>query len=155
MTQHDETAVDGLVREIGYLRDLFVRRLREDTDKRALIDDLFARTKQAELGPFRQYLQPLVSDLALLIGRLDDYAGSDAGFIDSVRDELLEALARYGVREVPTDGVFDPSLHEAVAVQESEAPQHSVLAVRRRGFSHDGWVFRPASVVISTQDAGQ
>lgn len=152
MTHSDDGAIEGLTREIGYLRDLFVRRLREDTEKRALIDDLFARNKQAEIGPFRQYLQPLVSDLALLIGRLDAYTGADEGFVDSIRDELLEALRRYGVREVPTDGVFDPNLHEAVEVRESEAPERTVLAVRRRGFSHDGWVFRPAAVVVSRPD---
>ncbi|MFD6101175.1 nucleotide exchange factor GrpE [Nocardia salmonicida] len=155
MTHPEDTPIDGLTREVRYLRDLFVRRLQDDTEKRALIDDLFARSKQAEIGPFRQYLQPLVSDLALLIGRLDGYRGIDEGFVDSIRDELLEALNRYGVREVPTDGLFDPALHEAVSVAESAAPEHTVLAVHRRGFSHDGWVFRPAAVVISKQGADQ
>ncbi|NJQ17108.1 nucleotide exchange factor GrpE [Streptomyces bohaiensis] len=72
------------------------------------------------------------------------------GLARSVRDELLDALAAHGVREVRTTGPFDPARQEAVSVdRDSGAEPGSVTAVVRRGFAHGDWVFRPARVTVA------
>ncbi|NJP69154.1 nucleotide exchange factor GrpE [Streptomyces spiramenti] len=71
----------------------------------------------------------------------------------SVRDELLDALAAHGVREIRTTGPFDPARQEAVSVdRDGNAEPGAVTGVVRRGFAHGDWVFRPARVRVAAPE---
>ena len=71
--------------------------------------------------------------------------------MDMVRRQLNEFLTSQGVQEIPTDGNFDPNLHDAVAQEECSAGDEGrVLKVTRRGFKLRDRLLRPASVVVST-----
>lgn len=73
----------------------------------------------------------------------------------SVLEQMEAILARQGVERVGAVGDrFDPELHEAISVQESdEAPDRTVLDVARSGYRHGERVLRPAQVVVS-RDGG-
>jgi len=150
---HSDVQADGLAeitRRLDELTDLFVRRLADDRARRAAVAELSERLRQAELGPFRQYLHPFVHGLALVVDRLDRYQGPDPEFAASIREELLDLLARHGVRQVEVGDVFDPTWQEAVEVRhEPDAPPGAVLEGRRAGFAHGSWAFRPAQVVVN------
>lgn len=142
-----------IVRRLDELADLFTRRLADDRARRAAVAQLTEQLRQAELGPFRQFLHPFVHGVALVVDRLDRYAGADPEFAASIRDELVDLLERHGVREVPVADGFDPASQEAVEVRrEPGAPPGAVLEVRRTGFAHGGWVFRPAQVVVNADE---
>jgi hypothetical protein len=144
MSMVDGTTQDVLDR-LDYLRDLFERRLLDDRDKRAMIEEL-------REGPFRQYLHPFVRGIALVLDHLDRYDGADTRFVASIRDELLDLLADHGVIEVPVSGPFDPRRHEAVGTRADPGRAAGVIVeVRRRGLAHRDWVFRPAQVVVSEE----
>jgi molecular chaperone GrpE len=71
--------------------------------------------------------------------------------MDMVRRQLNEFLTSQGVEEIPTNGNFDPNLHDAVAQEECAAGEEGrVLKVTRRGFKLRDRLLRPASVVVST-----
>ncbi|MFI6323243.1 nucleotide exchange factor GrpE [Nonomuraea sp. NPDC050556] len=136
--------------KLDYLINLFTRRLTDDKDKRRLIEEQEVRLRQAEGGLFRDLQLPLVRGIAAVIDRLDKYEGADPGFVQGVRDELLELLELNGIREVPTDQGFDRAQHEAAAVRAEEgAEPGSIVEVWNRGYARDTWVFRPARVVIA------
>lgn len=143
---------DGeLARRLDELADLFTRRLSDDRARRLAVEELAERLRQAELGPFRQVLHPFVHGVALVIDRLDRYQGPDPDFAASIRDELLDVLERHGVREVSVQDGFDPASHEAVDLRhDPDQPPGAVLELRRTGFAHGGWVFRPAQVVVNS-----
>jgi molecular chaperone GrpE len=69
----------------------------------------------------------------------------------SVLDQMDAILTRQGVERVGTAGDrFDPELHEAISVQESdEVPDRTVLDVARSGYRRGERVLRPAQVVVS------
>jgi molecular chaperone GrpE len=69
----------------------------------------------------------------------------------SVLDQMEAILTRQGVERVGTAGDrFDPRLHEAISVRESdEVPDRTVLDVTRSGYRHGERVLRPAQVVVS------
>ena len=69
----------------------------------------------------------------------------------SVREQMETILARQGVERVGAAGDrFDPELHEAISVQESDdVPDRTVLGVARSGYRHGERVLRPAQVVVS------
>ncbi len=73
----------------------------------------------------------------------------------SVLEQMESILARQGVERVGAAGdPFDPELHEAISVQESdEVPARTVLDVARSGYRHGERVLRPAQVVVS-RDGG-
>lgn len=145
-----EQADDPVVRRLDQLLDLFQRRLLEDKTSRQILAELTERTQRAEVGLFREHLHPLVVQLARIIDRLDRHEGPDAGFVLSIRDELLDALAAHGVEEVDAAGMFDPARHEAVeVVSDEQAPDRAVTALLRRGYRHGDWVFRPAQVAVN------
>lgn len=155
---HDHAGESGvdlgeIVRRLDDLADLFVRRLADDRTRRLAVEELSEKLRQAELGPFRQYLHPFVHGTALVLDRLDRYEGPDPQFVASIRDELLDLLERHGVRQIEVAAGFDPTGHEAVEVRhDPDAPPGAVLAVRRAGFAHGTWVFRPAQVVVNTDE---
>lgn len=151
LPEAEQTGPAGVASQLDELRDLFQRRLLDDRGKREAIEALREELRQAKDGPFREFLEPLVHGLALVVDRLDRYDGADPEFVGSVRDELLDVLARHGVTHVECD-VFDPDRHEAVASTVIEGiPAGHVVERRRRGFAHGSRVFRPAQVVVSTE----
>jgi len=138
------------------LTDLFRRRLLDDRDKRRMVDEAQERARAAEVGPFRQFLHPVVVGLALVVDRLDSHEGPDAEFAASVRDELLDVLDRHGVGTVAATGQVDLTRHEVVGVEGEAAPDGSMEVARvvRRGFQHADWVFRSAQVVATAPNDG-
>lgn len=70
--------------------------------------------------------------------------------MDMVRKQLNEFLISQGAEEVPTDGLFDPNLHDAVSQEPCDKGEEGrVLRVTRRGFKLHDRLLRPASVVVS------
>ena len=64
---------------------------------------------------------------------------------------LTSAFERFSIQRIdPLGEAFDPTLHEAVAVQESaSAPPDSVLQVLQSGYQLNGRLLRPARVVVA------
>ncbi|MDF3055853.1 MAG: grpE [Rariglobus sp.] len=77
------------------------------------------------------------------------------GGISMVAEQLKTSLASHGLKEVnPVGQPFDPNLHEAISQQPSaDVPEGSVLTVVRTGFTLNGRLLRPASVIVSTGPA--
>jgi molecular chaperone GrpE len=73
----------------------------------------------------------------------------------SVLEQMEAILARHGVERVGAAGDrFDPELHEAISVQESdEVPDRTVLDIARSGYRQGERVLRPAQVVVSRKDS--
>ena len=70
--------------------------------------------------------------------------------MDMVRKQLNEFLSAQGVEEVPTDGLFDPNLHDAVAQEPCDKGEEGrILKVSRKGYKLQERLLRPASVVVS------
>jgi len=68
-----------------------------------------------------------------------------------VEREFVRLLAKHGIVPIDTKGKsFDPALHEAVAVEETDVhPDGLILGEVRRGWLLDGHVLRPAGVRVA------
>ena len=78
-------------------------------------------------------------------------------FLDGFKltyNSLLNTLKRYGVEEIPAEGlVFDPNMHQAMLVeQNNEKENNVVLEVLIKGYTLNGRVIRPASVKVNKLD---
>jgi len=67
----------------------------------------------------------------------------------SIRDHLLETLARDGLEPIPALGeLFDPKVHEAVSGAQAGDGELVVDSVLRRGYTMQGRVIRPSLVTV-------
>jgi molecular chaperone GrpE len=80
---------------------------------------------------------------------------ADAG-LRPVQKQMHAVLARHGVERVEAEGAtFDPELHEAVGVRDTdEAPRNTVVDVVRAGYRVGDRVLRPARVIVSKRATG-
>lgn len=75
-----------------------------------------------------------------------------AGGVEMVLTQMKTALSNHGLKEInPAGQPFDANFHEAISTQQSaDIPEGNVVTVVRTGFSLNGRLLRPASVVVSS-----
>lgn len=135
-----EDAICEVKEELASLKDLFVRRLREDKQKAGLIRCL------EEMAGYA-WIEPFLSDILLLLDRLERSEGELAR---SAEEELYEIIHRRGVSRIPETDVFDPAVHKAVRAVEDETVQElKIIQVVREGYTFSGRVLRPMEVVVA------
>jgi molecular chaperone GrpE len=95
-------------------------------------------------------LLPILDDLerALVAAAEHEEARLEEG-VRLVHRSLESLLERNGVKEIDTDGVFDPNVHEALLAQPSEADEGMVIDVVQKGYTLGDRVVRPARVVVA------
>jgi molecular chaperone GrpE len=134
---------------------------------RAVADlENFRRRTVREKDELRQFaasgvledLLPVVDNLNLALGAAKQ-PNADlknlTGGVEMVLTQLKSALASHGLKEInPAGQAFDANLHESISAQPSEeVPEGNVVNVVRPGFSLNGRLLRPASVVVSSGPA--
>jgi molecular chaperone GrpE len=96
-------------------------------------------------------LLPVLDDLERALEAAERH--EEAKLVDGVRlvERLLrKALEKEGLREIETDGEFDPHVHEALLTQAREgAEPGSVVDVVQRGYRIGDKVVRPARVIVA------
>ena len=133
-----------------YLDDL--KRVAADFDnyrKRAARDQdaLVARATESLV----KELLPVLDDLgrALVAAEEHEEAKLEEG-VRLVHDALFQALRKQGLEEIPTNGRFDPHVHEALAAQPGDgAESGAVLQVLQKGYRLGDHVLRPARVIVA------
>lgn len=140
---------DRYVRSVADLENFRRRTVREKDELR-----------QYAAGRVLEDLLPVLDNLSLGLTAAKapnaDLKGLVGG-ISMVQEQLKSALSNHGLKEIhPMNQPFDPNLHEAIASQPSpEAAEGVVLQVVRVGYSLNGRLLRPASVVVSSGPAKQ
>jgi len=118
------------------------RRLQSD------VDAAVARRKSA-----------LLADLLLVLDYLDMALASPvettegktlrAG-VEATRAAMLGALEREGVKPLPREGRFDPSVHACVATEDAPGRKPGeILETLRPGYTLEGKILRPAQVRVA------
>ena len=142
-------AVLGLSLKLDDVRDRVLARLPESPPA-ADVDDATEALAQALDRLERtlaQWPQPSRRSRLLkpLIGQVPDDVRES---LELLRRELLDALARQGLRPVACQGRFDPERHHVVGT-EPGAPPGEIVRVVQVGLTHlDGRLRRPALVVV-------
>jgi molecular chaperone GrpE len=118
-----------------------------------------ARKRAArELHDYREYaLADAIRDLLPVLDSFERALKTSSspkdlrGGIELISKQLGDALAKLGLRPIPTRGeAFDPRLHEAIEmVETTEAPDHQVLEELQRGYKLKDRLLRPAMVKVA------
>ncbi|HTZ22041.1 MAG TPA: nucleotide exchange factor GrpE [Opitutaceae bacterium] len=100
-------------------------------------------------------LLPVLDNLALGLAAAKQTGAEMKGLIggvEMVMTQLKAALANHGLVEInPAGQAFDPHRHQAISHQPSaDIPAEHVLTVVRPGYTLNGRLLRPASVIVSS-----
>ena len=119
----------------------------------------YRKRNQREQAEFREYavaeavrsLLPALDSLDLALKNATEEHSDLREGIELTRKQLIDALSRLGLKEVPSTGqIFDPQLHQAIEmVDTNEAPDHQVLQELQRGYTMKGRLLRPAMVRVA------
>jgi len=145
----EERLAEADARAEEHLNDL--KRLAAEFDnyrKRAARDQESLVARAAER--LVKELLPVLDDLERALVAADEH--QEAKLEDGVRlvhRSLAGALRKEGLEEIPTDGAFDPHVHEALLSQPSEAEEGTVIEVLQKGYRLGDRVLRPARVVVA------
>ncbi|MBR6389128.1 MAG: nucleotide exchange factor GrpE [Opitutales bacterium] len=133
----------------SYLRaaanlDTFRRRVQRD------MDDL----RKFAIQPFVEELLPSIDNLELALSHArgnSDFKNMVSG-IEMVLSQIKKVFETFGIAEIrPIGEDFDPNFHECVAQQPSEKyAENKVSEIMRTGYTLNGRLIRPASVVVSS-----
>ena len=95
-------------------------------------------------------LLPILDDLERALDAVGDHqeATVEEG-VRLVHRSLASLLERNGVKQIDTEGKFDPHVHEALLSQPSDADEGFVIQVLQKGYSLGDKVLRPARVVVA------
>lgn len=124
------------------------RRLQADFDN-------YRKRTQRENEEFRKYAcSSIVGDLLTVVDDLDralEHAGEETEFVKGIRGvraNLMKVLESNGLREIPSEGKFDPELHEALCAVDGEEDGR-IAEVFQKGYTLNGKVLRYSKVKVT------
>lgn len=137
---------DRYMRAVADLENFRKRTVREKDELRqfataGVVEDIIPILDNLSLGlaAARQQtdVKPIVDGLGLVL------------------EQFKSTLGRHGLKEINPQGqAFDPNLHDCISHQPSaDIPEEKVSQVVRLGYSLNGRLLRPASVVVSSGPA--
>lgn len=152
--------VDELKKERNELKESLKRRQRD-------FDNYRARTERERSETFKNILSNLATQMLPVLDNMNraldstsvvDTSSEEQDFqtflqgIVLVNQQLNDVLGNMGVQPIPSVGQpFDPSIHEAVATEETdEHPHKSVIQELLRGYKIDDKVIRASMVKVSS-----
>ncbi|HZL98541.1 MAG TPA: nucleotide exchange factor GrpE [Terriglobales bacterium] len=94
---------------------------------------------------------PFLDNLERAMGQAGASAEALLSGVRMTHDQFLSELRKFGLEQLPTQsGMFDPSLHEAIAsVPSSGKPGGAILTEARKGYLLHGRLLRPAQVTVA------
>lgn len=162
-----DEALQAKVTELELLlkqqQEAVLRAKAEELNIKRRTENEIANARKFALERFVSDLLPVIDSLELGLG-IDISAHENNEQIKAYQEGLEltlkmfeDVLLRHNVEKVePIGEPFDPSLHQAMSIQESlTAEPNSVIAVMQRGYKLSGRLVRPAMVVVSKAPVAQ
>jgi molecular chaperone GrpE len=129
------------------------------------LDNFRKRAERERIEYLKYANEALIKELLIVsdnLSRALEHAGTGANQaalregVEMTLKGLTDVLVRFGVCEVEALGcVFDPKVHEAVSVQETDqADNNTVINVAQKGYLLHDRLLRPAMVVVNRRPEG-
>ncbi len=136
--ERDE-AIDQLKRVAADFDNFRKRAVREREELAAFANERLVKELLAVLDDLER---------ALVAAAEHEEAALEEG-VRLVHRSLAQLLERQGLKEIDTEGQFDPHVHEALLSQPSEGDEGAVIDVLQKGYRLGDRVLRPARVIVA------
>ena len=145
----------ALTTERDDFKDRLLRMTAEFDNYRKRVDRQRRELSEAAAADLIRDLLPIIDDLerAMAAARLEPVSDTSAVLrgVELTHRHLLEQLRRRGVEPIEAVGeMFDPELHESVAVEPAMGkPDGEIVEEFRRGYRVAGRLLRPSMVKVA------
>jgi molecular chaperone GrpE len=156
--------LEALKAEVESLKDQRLRALaeveniRRRAEKERAEASQYAMTKFARdmLGIADNFARALAACPPALRTAADPQIRAVLDGVEATDRQLVATMERYGVKQIETEGKFDPNLHQAIAeVPGNGKPPGMIVDVMQTGFMIGDRLLRPAMVTVARRgDAG-
>lgn len=146
-----DAEIKSLRKERDEIKDRLLRALAEMENLRKRFERDRAEYQQYALSDFLRELLIVLDNFERALKIQDQAEGkSFQEGVELIYRQYLDLLKKQGVRPIePSDGRFDPAVHQAVLTEESDAVQEPEVAeVLQRGFWLQDRLLRPAMVKV-------
>ncbi|WP_022670469.1 nucleotide exchange factor GrpE [Hippea alviniae] len=149
--QNEETKEPNYEEEYNKLKNEYLRLLADfDNYRKRMIkeiEDAKESAKRAIINDFLTILDNLEKAIEMAYQHKDAIIEGIELSIKSFKD----MLKKHGVEEIkPDKETFDPNLHDALMIQESEElPKDTVIQTVQKGYIYKDKLIRPAKVIVS------
>ena len=123
--------------------------------------DNYRKRSLKEKEEFRKFAtEELVKDMLSIVDDMDRALATAVEETDlvvgfrGVRKNMMKALEAKGLREIPADGAFDPTKHEAMCTVPGEE-DGMIAQVYQKGYEIDGKVVRYSKVIVTKKPEEQ
>ncbi len=152
----EETEVERLREEVQELQDGLAR-------AQAELVNLQRRHERERETAARYRVEPLARELLEILDAMEEAQNAmtqEENVPEAVSEgqaltlrNMVQVFDRFSIEVIdPKEKVFDPQLHEAVAMQPTgEFPPGSVMEVLRKGYQMHDRLLRPARVVVASE----
>ena len=153
----EESEVESLREEVQQLQDALAR-------TQAELVNLQKRHEREREAAARYRVEPLARELLEILDAMEeaqDAMTRDEGIPEAVREgqaltlrHMVNIFDKFSIEIIdPSGEIFDPNLHEAVAMQPTgEFTPGSVMEVFRKGYRLQDRLLRPARVVVASEE---
>lgn len=133
--------------ETAELKDRLLRLAAEfDNYKKRVAKDLDAAKSVGKVEMVKKLL-PTLDEFELALQAMKD--AEHARGVEMVYSNFLDALKSQGLEEIPAKGKADPFKHEVILARESDKKEGEIIEVVRKGYTLNGILIRPSSVIVS------
>ncbi len=158
--EEDQAETKDLVAEIERLTELYEQERDGHLRAAAELQNFKRRSAREQAERLQFANQQLIAGLLPILDNLERVLACDsetssvedvAKGVELVVQELHRVLESFGVERIEAEGeLFDPSIHEAVALVEGDdaAAEGTIVHVDAPGYRLHGRVLRPARVVV-------
>lgn len=148
--QNDQDKDNGLESELVKVKEDLIRATADfENIKKRLEREKADALKFANEG-FARDLLPVIDalEIAANINGSDDIAAMKDG-INLTIEQFKKCFEKYGIKEISTDGEFNPEVHNAINyIESADLPSGSIAQVYQKGYMYNDRVLRPSMVVI-------
>ena len=148
--QNDQDNDNGLESELAKVKEDLIRATADfENIKKRLEREKADALKFANEG-FARDLLPVIDalEIAANIDGSDDIAAMKDG-INLTIEQFKKCFEKYGIKEISTDGEFNPEVHNAINyIESADLPSGSIAQVYQKGYMYNDRVLRPSMVVM-------
>jgi len=146
-----QAQLEALQAEHAELQDKLLRaRAEQENTRRRAAEDLVKAHKFA-IEKFAAELLPVKDSLEAALDSENQSIEDLRAGVELTLKQLGQAFGKSAVREEnPVGGKFDPHLHQAVGMVDSDQPSNTVVNVLQKGYMLAERVLRPAMVMVSS-----
>jgi len=154
----DATPVDEMTELHQQVGELKERLLRSQAEFDNVRKRLRREADEAGTRAVVRFCRPVLDQLdnltrALSVANPESFNDFAQG-VSMIREGLLQALTAQGIEQIPSEGIFDPTVHEVLAeVENDEVAKGTIIDIHRAGFRLKEQLIRTAQVVVARPPA--